>query len=118
MIKSEETWTSGIKGISQSLAGKGKAKESKLGLNYREYLAILLMFSGEKSISMRSMDAQEATVRDSQGYQNVKMDNMACSISVEAEFQYNTIFGSFVSLIKGPGKSAKKKVKAEYAYIK
>lgn len=118
MIKSEETWTSGIKGISQSLAGKGKAKESKLGLNYREYLAILLMFSGEKSISMRSMDVQEATVRDSQGYQNVRMDNMACSISVEAEFQYNTIFGSFVSLIKGPGKSAKKKVKAEYAYIK
>lgn len=118
MIKSEETWTCGIKGISQSLAGKGKAKESKLGLNYMEYMAVLLMFSGEKRIATRSMDLQEATVRDSEGYQNVRMDNMACSISVEAEFQYNTIFGSFVSLIKGPGKSAKKKVKAEYAYIK
>ena len=49
IIKSDETWTSGLAGISSLLSGRAKAKSSDIGLDYKGYIGGLLMFQAKKS---------------------------------------------------------------------
>ena len=99
IIKSDETWTSGLAGISSLLSGRAKAKSSDIGLDYKGYIGGLLMFQSKSQELYRAMDLQEATVRGNSGYSEYRMDNSICSLNLDMKYSYNTIFLSFVSMI-------------------
>lgn len=99
IIKSDETWTSGLSGISSLLSGRAKAKSSDIGLDYKGYIGGLLMFQSKSQELYRAMDLQEATVRGNSGYSEYRMDNSICSLDLDMKYSYNTIFLSFVSMI-------------------
>ena len=99
IIKSDETWTSGLSGISSLLSGRAKAKSSDIGLDYKGYIGGLLMFQSKSQELYRAMDLQEATVSGNSGYSEYRMDNSICSLDLDMKYSYNTIFLSFVSMI-------------------
>lgn len=99
LMKSNDTWTSGLLEIPTLLCSDKKAKSSDIGLNYKAYLGILLLFNGTQTQAYRAMDMQEATIRMTQGYEMFRMDNGICQLSVDFNYKYHGLFISFISLI-------------------
>lgn len=98
LIKSDANWTSGLSSIASLLSGNSKAKTAKTGISYREYLGIILLSEGRENKCYRTMDIQERTIRQVKGYENYRMDNIICSLSVEMKYSYYTVFSSLVNL--------------------
>lgn len=99
LIKDKETWSSSITNISSLLSGNAKAKSSKTGLKYENYVGLLILLKNDKTVSYRAMDVQEHTVNCMDGYKSVRMDNLICDINVEMKYEYNGIFTNFVDLL-------------------
>ena len=92
LLKGMDTWTTELENISDITNGYFMAKESTWGLDYENYLMVLLLMESNQEIAMRAMNVQEATIRDL--YQNTEfgMDQLLVEASVEISYQYNPIF--------------------------
>ncbi|MBQ8518852.1 MAG: hypothetical protein IJ455_04485 [Agathobacter sp.] len=92
LLKSEETWTSELFNMSEITNGFGMAKESSWGLNYENYLGVLLLLENEQTLAMRTMSVQEATIRKT--YQDVsfQMDLLLTQASVQISYSYQPVF--------------------------
>ena len=77
---------------------------------------MLLFFKSEKAMAYRAMDVQEATVRQTQGYENFRMDNSICEMSIDVTYKYHGLFLCFVNLLEGADNEFSIKNKARYSY--
>lgn len=116
MIKSDATWTSGLRNMGNLLSGSVKAKSSDTGIGYKSYLGLLLFTKSTCTMAYRAMDVQEATVRQVDGYDNFRMDNCICEISADITYKYHGIFLCFVNLLNGADNEFQIKNKAQYSY--
>lgn len=91
LIKSEETWTMELENIGQLKDGFPMAKESKTGIDYKNYLGILLLFERDTEVAMYAMSAQEASIRSEED-SSFKMDDMLTQVDVKVDFSYVPVF--------------------------
>lgn len=119
LIKSSATWTSTIENFPTLLSGWSKARSCDVGgLNYMQYGASLLLFESGKTLAMRAMDAQEATVRTVDGYDKFRMDHVVCEMQVQAAYEYHPVFTAFVSMLKNAPSYQRIMDDATYSYFR
>ena len=119
LIKSSATWTSTIENFPTLLSGWSKARSSDVGgMNYMQYGASMLLFENEKTLAMRAMDAQEATVRTVDGYDKFRMDHVVCEMQVQATYEYHPVFTVFVSMLKNAPSYQRIMDDATYSYFR
>lgn len=92
LLKSEETWTLELENIGKTTQGFSMAKESTWGLTYENYLGILLLFEEEKSLAMKTMNIQEATIQKSEGDSSFHMDTLITQARATVTYRYAPIF--------------------------
>lgn len=92
LLKSEETWTSELSNISELATGFAMAKESSWGLNYENYLGVLLLMENEQKLAMRAMSVQEATIRKIYQDSSFQMDTLLTQVSMRIEYSYQPVF--------------------------
>lgn len=97
--KSDVDWTSNVHMLPELLSGWTVAKDCPQGLDYAQYLSILLLFKSGNTLSMRAMDVQEASVRLQAGYENFQMDHVVCETKLTATYEFRPVFLGFVTLI-------------------
>ena len=99
IVKTPATWTSTLSGMGEFLSGFAKAKSSAVGLNYTDYVGTMIMLQSVSTISYRTMDLQELTIRKKDGYQNFRMDQAMCNMDMTVYYTHNSLFFNKVSLI-------------------
>ncbi len=100
LVKSELDWTSNVHDLPVLLSGWSVAKECSAGMNYSQFLSLLLLMHNGEKLAMRAMDVQEATVQKNEGYETFQMDHVLCESRVSAVYEYSPVFLGFVSLLK------------------
>lgn len=107
LLKDDRTWHYSLDNI---LEGIGKDKEIEKvagdGMHYKDYLRVLMMLTGQKELTKRSMDLTEADIRLLPGNSNFCLDN--CYVELEAETEFTSDFGYTYSVTK----------KGSYLYLK
>lgn len=116
VMKSRNTWTSGISGISSLLSGNAKAISSDTGMSYQNYLGFLLMSQNVSKIVYRTLDVQEKTINGIAGYEDVKMDKMFCKLGLCMKYNYSCTFSKMVDLVSNNLSLIKIKQNVNYAY--
>lgn len=96
--KSDLDWTSNVHMLPELLSGWTVAKDCPQGLDYGQYVSILLLFKNGNTLSMRAMDVQEAGVRLQEGYENFQMDHVLCETELTATYEFHPVFFGFVTL--------------------
>ena len=94
LIKNKEEWTLELSNLSLLTQKENMAKEGANGLSYQNYLGVLLLFSSNEKIAMRSMDIQEANIRKKTGNDSFCMDMLVVQTEVEIKYSYTPVFCS------------------------
>jgi len=92
LLKSEETWTSELTNICELTKGFSMAKESSWGLDYENYLGVLLLIENEQSLAMRAMNVQEAMIRKKYQDASFRMDKLLTQAEIKISYVYQPIF--------------------------
>ena len=92
LLKSDETWTTELAKLSEIMEGYPMAKESTWGLNYENYLGVLLLMEKEEEVAMRAMNAQEATVRMTYEDDAFGIDTLLVNTKVKIAYSYKPVF--------------------------
>jgi hypothetical protein len=71
------------------------AKDCSGGLDYEQYLAILLFFQDEHTLAMRAMDLQELVIQEKMNQRDFRMDTLFTQMEVEIGYQYRPVFYIF-----------------------
>ncbi len=85
LLKKEEDWHYDLDSILESVDMEVKDKSSK-GLDYKDYLHILLFLSDGETIAFRFMDLVEMEIRRTKGNENFRMDGCIEWLEVTAVF--------------------------------
>ena len=92
VIKTLDDWTSDVYHLSSFLDVSKKAKETKNGISYRDYLMGFLAIVSDKSLSIRACDVMEVALNSTEDYKNSKMDNMFFMADFTMSFIENELF--------------------------
>lgn len=92
LLKSNETWTLELENIELVTQNFNTAKESEGGLNYENYLGILLLFMEEQELAFRTMNVQEATIRKVSGDADFGMDTLIVQAEAQICYAYKAVF--------------------------
>lgn len=117
VIKSDADWTSNLDAVPSLLSGWSQAKSSEKGITYKEYLGLLLLIHSGESLAMRTMDVQEAAVRQKAGYEAFRMDCLICEADIQAVYEYVPIFFGFVTLLKSGTDRIRIQRNTHYSYL-
>lgn len=98
LIKSQDQWTSDIWGLSSSAGNYAKAKKCSNGLSYSQYLQNLLYIQNSSITAYRAMDLQEMAIRQIEGYENFRMDQVVIAMEVEMGYEMDPMFLSNVTI--------------------
>lgn len=84
LVKTAESWQLSIENLGRfTSAADGERKSSVAGLEYRDYLRILLLEEGTKKLTERIMDLTELNIRTHEGKENFHLDHCIDAVSVE-----------------------------------
>lgn len=92
LIKNRELWTLALENVGKISEDYLVAKESKLGISYKTYLGILLLFQKDNRLAYRAMDVQEITLQKTGG--GVRMDELVVEAKATATYQGVPVFVS------------------------
>ena len=82
-----------------------------------QYGVSLLLFESGKTLAMRAMDVQEATVRTVDGYNSFCMDHIVCEMKIQVTYEYRPVFTMFVSMLGNDGALRRIIRNARYSYF-
>ena len=99
LLKSAETWTLQLSEIGGLAEDTRVAKESEMGLTYRDYLGIMLLMTPDSKLSMRAMDMQEATIRGLSKDSEFCMDTLMIQAEATISYHYKPIFGGSETMV-------------------
>ena len=97
ILKTSFQWSTEGKNLSKNQTFDS-SKKCENGLDYRDYLRILLYLGSKNTQSLRAMDLMEQNLHLMAGYENIRMDAMLDQISVDYSYQANPLFLSFVTV--------------------
>lgn len=92
LLKSKESWTLELENLSMLSDVHMMAKEGSGGLNYKEYLGILLLLEKEQDIAMYAMNLQEATIRKMTGDSLFCIDSLITRAKGKIKYSYKPVF--------------------------
>lgn len=101
ILKTKAEWTSELLNFSSYLGAGKKAKESEIGLGYNDYLRILMLFESKEKLTYRAMDLCEMVIRNTENYENFRMDHVLVKADMNYSFQASAVFFSFVPELQG-----------------
>lgn len=94
LLKTKETWTTDLdSGFGLEITTKSLA-EQKNGMDYKQYLEILLLFVDNEQITYKSMDLIEMNIRKASGNEDFRMDGLAEDFLANLVFEIPQ-FGSY-----------------------
>lgn len=91
-LKSEETWTTKLENMHELTKGYAMAKESVWGLDYQNYLGVLLLLERGEALAMYAMNLQEATIRKNCKDASFCMDTLMVQASLDILYSYEPVF--------------------------
>lgn len=97
ILKSSADWSTDVVHMQKNQAFDS-AKKCENGLDYADYLRILLYLENKNTQSLRAMDLIEQNLRLVEGYANLKMDAMVDKVIVDYSYQAKPLFLSFVTI--------------------
>ena len=90
IYKSSADWKTGINSI-KDVRGSLTQDDGGRGLNYQEYLGIMLFLQDKDTRTMRAMDIMEMDIRRTPGNARFRMD--ACFDTYQADLSVSSVFG-------------------------
>lgn len=94
LMKSKDSWNTDLdSGFDLDFTGN-RNEMSQEGMDYKQYLELLLLFSDNEKITYRSMDLIEMNTRQIEGNENFRMDGCADDFLVNVVFDI-PLFGSY-----------------------
>lgn len=114
LLKSESSWTTELEYLSSLGEGYAKAKNCKQGLDYEEYLGVLLLFQQETQLAKRSLDVQEQTLRLRYENLEIYMEDWVIEVRARVRYGYAPVFFSVEQVL--PDWSYEISVNAAYEY--
>jgi len=99
LLKSDESWTLSIDGITKINKDFPKAKNCKDGLTYKEYLGILLLIQQEKQSAIRAMEVQELTLEEIHTDVSICMEEWLIEARACVSYRYQPVFFSIQKVI-------------------
>lgn len=84
LVKTAESWQLSIENIGRFTSAAGsERKSSRAGLEYRDYLRILLMGEGTDRLTGRIMDLTELNIRTHEGKESFRLDHCIDAVNIE-----------------------------------
>lgn len=114
LVKSQDLWTLALENIGSLSKEYLVAKESDLGISYKTYLGILLLFQSDRSLAYRAMDMQEITLQKTDD--SLQMDQMIVRMRVTNTYTCAPVFASLKSINGKSGWNYKLEATSEYGY--
>lgn len=96
LLKSRETWRLSLEYMLDYVTHLGDKDEAQDGLDYEDYLRLLLLLEHEDTKTMRFMDVIEMNMRKLEGNEWFRMDG--CMDAVRAEISVSGGFGEYFNL--------------------
>lgn len=96
LLKSRETWRLSLEYMLDYVTHLGEKDEAQDGLDYEDYLRLLLLLENEDTKTMRFMDVIEMNMRKLEGNESFRMDG--CMDAVRAEVSVSGGFGEYFNL--------------------
>lgn len=116
LLKSEDTWTVELENLGMLSEDFIMAKECQYGLDYKNYLGILLLFKNEQDLAMHTMNLQEAAIQKNNIGGLFYMDSLVIWADVQVTYSYQTMF-PFLSVIDAEERWERKiQTNASYGY--
>lgn len=100
LVKSVAEWKSDVSLGHQAVEKQTEKEESENGMNYREYLQILLLAVRENVLAERAMNLVEQNMRLLPGGENFRMDFMLQKVQAEGTYESRPLFLGFVTIVK------------------
>jgi hypothetical protein len=97
ILKTSLDWSTDVKNIDKNQKFDS-AKKCETGLDYQDYLRILLFLGDKNTQSLRAMDLMEQNLHLIEGYENIKMDAMIDKLMIDYTYCANPLFLSFVTV--------------------
>lgn len=94
LIKTKDTWNTDLDSIVELKFSNNEAATQNEGLDYKEYLQLLLLFMDNESLTFRCMDLIEMDIRQMEGNEGFRMDGMAEDFVINIIFDIS-MFGSY-----------------------
>lgn len=92
VVKDKKSWNSALAELPLCFDNNRKARASKTGLSYEDYLRIFLAVTSQKKLGLRGMDLIEKSLNGNEGYESVKMDNLIFCATIETEMSSGPVF--------------------------
>lgn len=87
LTKTKNTWATDLEsGFELNIMTK-EINYTAEGMDYKQYLEMLLLFARDESLTLRSMDLIEMNIREIKGNENFRMDGCAEDFSVNVIFE-------------------------------
>ncbi|MCC6095045.1 MAG: DUF5702 domain-containing protein [Eubacterium sp.] len=84
LVKTADTWQLSIENIGRfSGAGREERKSSPGGLDYEDYLRVLLLARSEAVLAERIMNLTELNIREQKGKENFRLDHCIDAVTIE-----------------------------------
>ena len=116
LLKSEESWTIALENLGEISKGFMMAKESDWGLAYEDYLGILLLLERDQTLAMRSMNLQEATIRQNYADDSFGMDTLIIQTKLKVRYSYEPVFPFLHAIDADDAWEYKVSAEANYGY--
>lgn len=101
LMKRNDDWTTTIFTIASSFVKGAKAKKSDTGIDYDDYLKIMIFLKPEGTLSDMALDVIEDSIRSVEHYENFRVDNMLISMKADVNYQAKPLFLSYVLFLNG-----------------
>lgn len=98
LVKSEAEFQCELGSLHKVVDSWDQSSKQERGLDYRQYLMILLGILEEDTLSYRAMDVMEQNLRLYAGYGQVRIDAMIQSVKAVGTYQAPQLFWSMVML--------------------
>lgn len=91
IIKTAAEWSTDVGGLSKE-SGFQEAKKCKDGLEYKDYLRVLLFLTGKAKLCYRAMDLIEWNLQAVDGYSNLRMDMLWDRCKIRYDYTAGPMF--------------------------
>lgn len=92
LIKTCDNWKTGLGNLASIESQKGDQQGDSDGLEYKDYLRMLLFLADKEKTALRCLDVIEIDIRKTAGNQNLKMDYCVYKLEAEIKAESKSVF--------------------------
>lgn len=96
LLKNRETWHLSLEHMLDFVTHLGEADDAEEGLDYEDYLRLLLLLENEDTKTLRCMDVMEMNMRNLAGNESFRMDG--CIDAMRVEVSISGGFGEYFNI--------------------